>query len=110
MLRFRNLAVAGVAVLGLAGAVLGGAPNPASAAGDPVIGMQVLDLLCTSKGGSPYNTPMTISRCQDARTKEGFQVEQLICEGLLEGSFRSVTSPTRPKRVNWFCFPGAITV
>ena len=68
-----------------------------------------LDMLCRSKGGSPYDTPMTISRCQDARPKEGFQVEHLICEGLLEGTFQSVTSASRPKRVNWFCFPGAIT-
>ncbi len=57
MLRFRNLAVAGAAALGLAGTAVAGAPNPASAAGDPVIGMQVLDMLCRSKGGTPYDTP-----------------------------------------------------
>jgi hypothetical protein len=66
-------------------------------------------MLCSSKSGTPYFTPFTISRCQDARTREGFAVEQLICEGLLEGTFRSVTSPTRPNRVNWFCFHGPMT-
>lgn len=108
MLRFCTLAVAGAAALGLSGALLSPA-SPASAAGDPGIGMQVLDMLCTSKAGSPVNTPFTISRCQDARAGQGFEVEQLICEGLLEGTFRSVASSSRPNRVNWFCFPGQIT-
>jgi hypothetical protein len=106
MLRFRALAVAGATALGLGGALVAGS---AGAAGDPEIGMQVLDMLCASKDGSPVNTPFTISRCQEARNREGFEVEGLICEGLLEGTFRSVTSSGRPRRVNWFCFPGQIT-
>ena len=106
MLRFRSLAVAGAMALGLGGALVAGS---AGAAGDPEIGMQVLDMLCTSKDGSPVNTPFTISRCQEARNTEGFGIEELICEGLLEGTFERVTSVNRPRRVNWFCFPGQIT-
>ena len=72
MLRFRTLA-AGAAAIGFTGALVAGTLSPAAAAGaagDPAIGTQVLDLLCTSKAGSPFFTPMTISRCQDARPKE----------------------------------------
>ena len=61
-------------------------------------------MLCTSKAGSPVFTPMTIGRCQDARPRDGFVIEELICEGLLDGTFESVTSTSRPSRVNWFCF------
>jgi hypothetical protein len=105
MLRFRALAVVGVTALGSGGALVAGS---AGATGDPEIGTQVLDMLFRSKDGSPVYTPFTISRCQEARNREGFDVEQLICEGLLEGTFRSVTSAGRPGRVNWFCFPGQI--
>jgi hypothetical protein len=109
MLRFRTLAVAGAVALGLAGAVVAGPAGPASAARDPEIGKQVLDLLCASKSGTPFFTPFTISRCQEARPRQGFDVEELICEGLLGGTFESVPSPGRPSRVNWFCFHGPIT-
>jgi hypothetical protein len=109
MHRFRTRTVTGAAALGLAGAVVAGPAGPASAAGDPDIGKQVLDLLCTSKSGTPFFTPFTISRCQEARPRQGFDVEQLICEGLLEGTFESVPSPTRPSRTNWFCFHVPIT-
>ena len=51
---------------------------------------------------------MTISRCQEARARDGFEIEQLICEGLLGGTFESVSSPGRPSRVNWFCFHGPV--
>ena len=108
MPRFRTLTIAGLAAIGLGGAIVAGPAHPA-AAGDPVIGKQVLDMLCASKAGSPFFTPFTISRCQEAREREGFAVEQLICEGLLGGTFESVTSPGRPGRVNWFCFHGPIT-
>ena len=86
-------------IAGLAG--VAGAP-PASAA-EPVAGKQVLDLLCASKGGTPFFTPYTISRCQEARRHKGFEVEQLVCEDLLDGTFRSVPSPGRPNRTNWSC-------
>ena len=109
MLRFRTLAAVGAAAVSLSGAVLIAGPGShASAAGDPVIGKQVLDMLCIAKGGTPFFTPMTISRCQEARARDGLEVEQLICEGLLEGTFESVSSVGRPTRVNWFCFHGPV--
>lgn len=82
-----------------------GAATDAHAAGDPLIGMQVLDLLCQAKGGTAYNTPMTIARCQAARSKQGFVIEQLVCEGLLDASFKSAPSYGRPSRTTWICTP-----
>ena len=108
MLRFRTLAAC-AATAGFSAALVAGTLSPvgaAGAAGDPAIGTQVLNMLCTSKAGSPVFTPMTISRCQDARPRDGFVIEELICEGLVGGTFESVTSITRPNRVNWFCFHG----
>ena len=108
MRRFRSLAAI-VAAAGFSGALVASTISPVGAAGavgDPAIGTQVLNMLCASKAGSPVFTPMTISRCQDARPRGGFAIEELICEGLLEGSFESVTSASRPSRVNWFCFHG----
>jgi hypothetical protein len=109
VLRFRSLAVAGATALGLSCALVVGPLSPASAASaaaDPSIGTQVLNMLCTARAGEPVYTPFTISRCQEARTKDGFEVEQLICEGLLGGTFRTVISASR---TNWFCFHGPIT-
>jgi hypothetical protein len=106
MRRFRTLA-AGAAAVGLTGALVASSLSPAGAAraaGDPAIGTQVLNMLCASKAGSPVFTPFTISRCQDAQPREGFVLEELICEGLLDGIFESVNSASRPSRVNWFCF------
>ena len=104
MIRFRTLA-AGAAVAGFSAALVAGtAAGTAGAAGDPAVGTQVLNMLCTSTAGSPVFTPMTIGRCQDARPRDGFVLEELICEGLLDGAFESVTSTSRPSRVNWFCF------
>ena len=100
------------AAVGFSGALVASTISPAGAAGaagEPAIGTQVLNMLCTSKAGSPVFTPMTISRCQDARPRDGFGIEELICEGLLEGTFESVTSASRPSRVNWFCFHGPPT-
>jgi hypothetical protein len=95
-------AIASAACLGgIAGA------GRAAAAGDPFVGMQVLDLLCESKGGTAYQTPYTISRCQAARDAEGFEIERLVCEGLLGARFAWVETVGRPHRVNWFCIPGA---
>ena len=109
MLRFRTLAVAGAAAVGLSGAIVASTLSPAGAAGaagDPVIGTQVLNIICTSRAGSPVYTPMTIGRCQEARPRDGLVLEELICEGLLDGTFESVTAVNRPHRVNWFCFHG----
>ena len=96
--------------LGLAAALatltlIGGGTTRAQAAGDPFVGMQVLDLLCEAKGGTAYNTPFTISRCQAARSNKGLALEQLVCEGLLEARFASTPTVGRPNRTNWFCFP-----
>ena len=104
MIRFRTL-VAGVAAAGFSAALVASSPaGAAGAAADPAVGTQVLNMLCTSKAGSPVFTPMTISRCQDARPRDGFALEELICAGLLDGRFESVDSTSRPSRVNWFCF------
>jgi hypothetical protein len=105
MLGFRTLLTAGAAALALTASPAG----PASAAGDPEVGKRVLDLLCAAKSGTPYFSPFTISRCQDVRTRHRFDVEELICEGLLAGTFESVASPNRSNRTNWFCFHGPTT-
>jgi hypothetical protein len=110
MLRFRTLAVTAAAVVGLSGgALVASSGSAAGAAADPVIGKQVLDMLCRSKAGTAYTTPFTISRCQEARPGDGFVIEQLICEGLVDGTFSVVTSPNRPSRANWSCVSGPIT-
>jgi hypothetical protein len=105
MRHFRTAAVAAAAAaaLTLAGVVTAGA---ASAAGDPAVGKQVLDLLCQAKDGTPYSSPFTIARCQAARDAKGFALEELVCEGLLEGTLTSLPTVGRPNRANWFCFPG----
>lgn len=98
-----------LATAALAAGSLGVVANtaPASAAGDPVIGMEVLDMLCVARRGTAYNTPYTISRCQQARAKHGFVIEELICEGLLGGNFGAAPSYNRPNRMTWTCSPGA---
>ena len=97
-----RLAVAGVLA---AFTLAAGTTADVHAAGDPYIGMQVLDLLCAAQGGAPYSTPMTIARCQEARPKRGFALERLVCEGLLEASFNSAPSYGRPGRTTWICSP-----
>jgi hypothetical protein len=105
MNRFRSTVLALTAAV--AGVTLGGA-QPVTATVDPGVGTQVLDLLCRSKDGQPFVTPFTISRCQEARTPKGVEVEQLICEGLLGGTFQRVDSPGRPNRTNWACVHGPV--
>ncbi len=73
----------------------------------PEVGMQVLDMMCAEQGGQAYNTPYTISRCQDVRTRPGFEIEALVCDGLLGGTFKSAPSASRSKRTTWICSPGA---
>lgn len=79
----------------------------AGAAADSAAGRQVLDLLCAERGGTSYSTPYAIARCQDARSNRGFEIEALVCEGLLSGRFASAPSPTRPNHTTWSCFPGS---
>ena len=95
-------AVAATGVLG--GAVGASAPSFAS----PEIGMQVLDMMCIEQDGQAYTTPFTISRCQEARTRPGFEIEALVCEGLLGGTFKSATTGRHNKRTTWICSPGAV--
>ena len=62
--------------------------------------------MCRDKGGQAFFTPFTISRCQEARSRKGFELEALICEGLLAGRFSAVDSPLRNNRTNWACISG----
>jgi hypothetical protein len=104
MIRRRILATA--ATLFLGGILV--APAAVGATADPAVGTQVLNLLCNSKDGAPVFTPMTIARCQAARNRGDFQIEELICEGIFGGDFEAVGTHGRPKRINWFCFHGPI--
>ena len=40
---------------------------------------------------------------------DGFVVERLVCEGLLDGTFTSAPTIGRPTRTNWACIRGAIS-
>ncbi len=102
MNRFRTVMAVSAVVASTAFAGMSSASR-AVAAGDPFTGMQVLDLLCASKGGTPVNSPYAIARCQTAHDNKGFEIEQLICEGLLDGTFVSAPSFGRPNRTNWAC-------
>jgi hypothetical protein len=105
MKRFHAIILAAAAAAAVT--IPGSGASPAAAAADPFVGMQVFDLLCESKGGTPVNSPYAIGRCQEARRVDGFEIEALICDGLLEGTFTSDSSFIRPRRVNWACIPGA---
>ena len=105
MNRFHAIALTAAAAAALV--IPGAGAGPVAAAGDPFVGMQVLDLLCASKGGTPVNSPYAIGRCQDARGAEGFEIETLICNGLLDGTFVSGPSFARPRRISWACISGA---
>jgi hypothetical protein len=87
--------------------LLAGGATGAHAAGDPYVGMQVLDELCAARGGTAYNTPYTIARCQEARSNKGFELEQLVCAGLLGATFASAPSYGRPNRTTWICYPNS---
>ena len=99
------IATTAVALAGL----VGGTAAIVQAGGDPAVGKQVLDAMCVEDKGAPVFTPYAIARCQEARDSDGFQIEQLVCEGLLDGTFESAPAIGRPNRTNWFCFPGATT-
>jgi hypothetical protein len=95
-----------IATAALALGGIGGAAAVAHASGDPTVGKQVLDALCIEGKGAPVFTPYAIGRCQGARAMDGFAVERLVCEGLLDGSFTSAPTIGRPHRANWACIPG----
>jgi hypothetical protein len=105
MKRFRTTIIgAGLTVAAIAGL---GPIGTAAAAGDPYVGMQLLDELCASKGGLVVNSPYAISRCQAARSNKGFETEQLICEGLLDGRFVSAVFYDHHNRTSWSCIAGS---
>ena len=63
-----------------------------------------LDQLCEARGGTPYSTPYSITRCQFARANKGFETEQAVCEGLADGEFILAlsTQPHEPGVVGLF--------
>ena len=65
----------------------------------------VLDQLCEARGGTPYSTPYSITRCQFARANKGFEVEQTVCEGLAAGEFILALSTNHMNRASWGCSP-----
>jgi hypothetical protein len=99
-------AVAALAVVG--GGSGGGVGASAPMFASPEIGMEVLDMMCVEQGGTAYNTPFHISRCQEAKTRPGFEIEAKVCEGLLGGTFNSAPSTGREQRTTWVCTPGAV--
>lgn len=106
MKRFHlTIATASLALVGIGG----GAKVLVHAEGEPTAGKQVLDALCIEDKGAPVFTPYAIGRCQEARASDGFVVERLVCEGLLDGTFTSAASVGRPNRTNWACIPAAIS-
>jgi len=93
--------------LALAGLV-GGAPTPVQAGADVSVGKQVLDALCRDSKGSVIFTPYAIGRCQEAQGADGYEIETLVCEGLLGGTFHSSPTVGHMNRTNWACVPGPI--
>ncbi len=98
-----------IATAALALGGIGAPPRSPTPSGDPTAGKQVLDALCIEDKGAPVFTPYAIGRCQEARAMDGFAVERLVCEGLLEGTFTSAPSSAQSSRTNWACIPGAIS-
>ena len=94
-----TLVVAGVAAGGLG---LGTAAGASSTADDA---KTVLDQLCEARGGTPYSTPYSITRCQFARANKGFETEQAVCEGLANGEFILALDTNRMNRASWGCSP-----
>ena len=106
MKRFHLITATTTAALALVG-IGGVAAGQALAEHDPTGGKQVLDALCIEDKGALIFTPYAIGRCQEARAKDGYEVERLVCEGLLGGTFTSAPTVGRPNRTNWACIPGA---
>jgi hypothetical protein len=87
--------------------VAGGSALSAGAAGAAPASIEngrvVLDLLCAARGGSPVFSPYAIARCQEARGGKEFEIEQVVCQGLLDGQFLSGPTFGRPNRTSWAC-------
>jgi hypothetical protein len=97
-----------VGVVTLAAVIGIGMSAQPAAATDLTAGKAVLDMLCRDKGGQPYFTPYTISRCQEARNKRGFEIEEALCEDVLNGTFSVAAVPMRQNRSNWACVSGPV--
>ena len=93
--------LAGIAAGGL-GLVTAGTAGASSSADDAKI---VLDQLCEARGGTPYSTPYSITRCQFARANKGFTTEQEVCEELADGEFILSIGTTHMNRASWGCSP-----
>jgi hypothetical protein len=91
--------LASVAAGGL-GLVTAGTAGASSSADDAKI---VLDQLCEARGGTPYSTPYSITRCQFARANKGFQTELAVCEGLADAEFILALSTNHMNRASWGC-------
>ena len=88
-----------------AGAVVLGPAGPAGASSSVDDAKIVLDELCRERGGTPYTTPYSITRCQFARANKGFTTEQEVCEELADGEFILSISTTRMNRASCGCSP-----
>jgi hypothetical protein len=97
----RTSILAGVAAGGL-GLVTAGTAGASSSADDAKI---VLDQLCEARGGTPYSTPYSITRCQFARANKGFDTEREVCKELADGEFILAHSTNHMNRASWGCSP-----
>jgi hypothetical protein len=86
------------------GLVTAGTAGASSRADDAKL---VLDQLCEARGGTPYSTPYSITRCQFARANKGFETEQAVCEGLADGEFILALTTNHMNRASWGCSPTA---
>ena len=95
--------LAGVVTAGL-GLGTAGTAAASSGADDAKL---VLDQLCEARGGTPYSTPYSITRCQFARANKGFDTEQDVCEAMAGGEFILALSTNHMNRASWGCSPTA---
>jgi len=88
--------------LGLGTSGTAAASSGASSSADAKI---LLDQLCEARGGTPYTTPYSITRCQFARANKGFDTERAVCEGLADGEFILGLGVDHMNRASWGCSP-----
>jgi hypothetical protein len=100
MSRFRTILLS--AIVAGAFAVPHVAAGEAGASTDPV---QALKVECAMKGGTVFETPFDLVRCQSARSNKGFEVERLLCESAVDGGTLLVTPiASKHNRSSWGCF------